>query len=307
MRYAKPARTFEDQADLLLQRGLLADKEDLVRRLKCVNYYRITGYLYPFRCCLSRRMTRDIYPETDADRFVPGTTLDHFWTRYTFDRRLRLLVFEATERIENAVKAQMAEIYSNAYGPFGLEDPANFPGFSDADRYRRFTEQLEKEYSRSREDFVEHFKSTYGDVHTLPPLWAMIEVMSFGSVVTLYRNSDVAVQQKVAVHFGVKPHVLRSWLLSLNTVRNLCAHHARLYNRSMHGIELKFAKQWIRLGIPHKKVFGMLCVISALLLHISNDRDWTTATAKLLRSQPELTRRMGAPVNWELLPQWKDA
>ena len=208
--------------------------------------------------------------------------------RYTFDRRLRLLVFEATERIENAVKAQMAEIYSNSYGPFGLEDRANFPGFTTTEDYDEFVERLEKEYARSREDFVHHFNETYGDVHPLPPLWAMIEVMSFGSVVTLYRNSDDDIQQRVADHFGLKRYVLGSWLLTLNTVRNLCAHHARLYNRSLQGVNLKIWKSWDRSGIPRDRVFGLLCV-TAELLSVSHIFEMTesraTATCpKLMRS-----------------------
>jgi len=304
--YSKPALSFEQQADLLLQRGLAADRDDLIRRLKCINYYRITGYLYPFRCGFSHRMTRGLHPDADPDRFIPGTTLDHFWSRYTFDRRLRLLVFEATERIENAVKAQMAEIYSNAYGPFGLEVQRNFPGFSGVADYDDFIERVEKEFARSREDFVDHFNRTYGDAHRLPPLWAMIEVMSFGSVVTLYRNSTEDVQQRVADHFGLKRYILGSWLLTLNTVRNLCAHHARLYNRSLQGVNLKIWKGWHRRGIPRNRVFGVLCVLSQMLRNVSSDRDWATATAKLLRSHPELTLRTGAPPDWESLQLWSD-
>lgn len=306
MEYTKPALTFEQQADLLLQRGLLADKEELIKRLRCVNYYRVTGYLYPFRCGTAKRLTRAIYPDPDPDRFMPGTTLDDFWIRYTYDRRLRLLAFEAIERIENALKAQMAEIYSNTYGPFGLEQQSNFPGFRSAGDYEKFVECLAKEYSRSREDFVDHFKSRYGDAHVLPPLWAMIEVMSFGSVVTLYRNSDEDIQQRVADYFGIKRYMLASWLLTLYTVRNLCAHHSRLYNRSLQGVNLKIWKEWERSGIPRDRVFGLLCAICELLRHVSSDRDWAAAAAKLMRSQPDVTRRMGAPVEWEKLPLWKD-
>lgn len=78
MKYTKPALTFGQQADLLLRRGLAADKTALIEKLRAVNYYRLTGYLYPFR--------------KPDDTFRPGTTLDLVWHRYVFDRQLRVLV-----------------------------------------------------------------------------------------------------------------------------------------------------------------------------------------------------------------------
>ncbi len=48
MGYDKEALSFEDQADKILGRYLVADKEKLIEYLKNVNYYRFSGYLYPF-------------------------------------------------------------------------------------------------------------------------------------------------------------------------------------------------------------------------------------------------------------------
>ena len=39
--YSKPALSFSEQADLLLRRGLIADKALLISRLSDVNYYRL--------------------------------------------------------------------------------------------------------------------------------------------------------------------------------------------------------------------------------------------------------------------------
>jgi len=49
MNYIKPPLTFEEQADRILSRGFIADRNRLVLRLKSVNYYRFSGYLYPYR------------------------------------------------------------------------------------------------------------------------------------------------------------------------------------------------------------------------------------------------------------------
>lgn len=88
MKYAKPPLTFEQQADQLIQRGLIADRGLLIERLSSVNYYRLSGYWF------HRRL-----PD---DSFKPGTTFAAVWDQYVFDRRLRLLVMDAVERIEIA-------------------------------------------------------------------------------------------------------------------------------------------------------------------------------------------------------------
>ncbi len=64
MKYLKPALSFQEQADLLISRGLLADRDELISYLKQVNYYRVTGYLYPFK------------QSDDSEEFIAGTTLE---------------------------------------------------------------------------------------------------------------------------------------------------------------------------------------------------------------------------------------
>jgi len=36
MKYEKPFLTYDEQADLLVSRGLMADREELVSKLECV-------------------------------------------------------------------------------------------------------------------------------------------------------------------------------------------------------------------------------------------------------------------------------
>jgi abortive infection bacteriophage resistance protein len=113
VKYEKEPLTLEAQADLLLSRGLLADRDELIGRLKVVNYYRLTGYLYPYR-------------QADG-RYQPGTTLDIIWRRYNFDRRLRILLFDSVERIEVAVRTSCVYHFVQEYGAFGHLEKANLP------------------------------------------------------------------------------------------------------------------------------------------------------------------------------------
>jgi hypothetical protein len=50
VKYAKPALTFFDQADLLLKRGLVAPgRQAIIEKLQAVSYYRLSADWYPFR------------------------------------------------------------------------------------------------------------------------------------------------------------------------------------------------------------------------------------------------------------------
>ena len=184
MEYRKPTLTFEQQADLLLSRGMVAGREELIRRLKTVSYYRLSGYWYPFR--------------NADDTLQPGTSLDHVWRRYTFDRKLRLLVLDAIDRVEIAVRTGLAYHHCHAHGPFGYLTTASLPGLDVGD-FTRFRGKLKDEVRRSQEAFVTHFKAKYGDVHSDLPLWMATELMSFGMVFTLFRGMEKTIKRRVAV------------------------------------------------------------------------------------------------------------
>ena len=100
MKYSKHALTFDEQADLLIARGLLCDRDELLGRLRSVSYYRLSGYWYPFR--------------RSDDSFTDGTTLETVWRRYTFDRRFRLVVLDAIERIEVCVRTELVYLLAHA-------------------------------------------------------------------------------------------------------------------------------------------------------------------------------------------------
>lgn len=187
------------------------DPKDIRRRLASVNYYRLSAYWYTF--CSTN------------DQFRPGTQFETVWERYVFDRELRLLVIDALERIEVGVRARLAYEHAIAGGPFGYEaDPvAVFPYHPQ--KRTEFFDRLRKDLDGSHEAFVQHFTGKYGDHHVWPPVWVTAEVLTFGGIVSFFRGSPRGVRRDVADHFGVPDVVFESWLLSLNVVRNICAHH----------------------------------------------------------------------------------
>ena len=225
MKFTKPFLTYDQQADLLVARGLKGDRAKLISHLHSVNYYRLSGYWYIFR-------TADpAHPGKKLDTFEPDATVGRVWDRYVFDRRLRLLVMDALERIEVDARTRLAYLHAERHGAFGYAaNPAALPNLSAPDRVR-LLDSFRAELANSREEFVEHFRAKYGSDHNDLPVWVACELMTFGHLVTFFRGCEPGIQKLLAGRYGVADVVCGSWLRALNAVRNICAHHSRLWNR----------------------------------------------------------------------------
>ena len=149
MKYLKQALTFEIQADQLIARGLNADRIELIQRLRAVSYYRLAGYLHPYRLKENEEL---------SDRFAEGATLAEVWRRYCFDRRLRGLVMDAIERIEVSVRTQLVYHFTYTFGPFGYWDQSNLPKLKVAE-YLEWRKSLCEETLRTKEPFKKHFQA----------------------------------------------------------------------------------------------------------------------------------------------------
>ena len=65
------------------------------------------------------------------------------------------------------------------------------------------------------------------------PIYALVEVFSFGTLSKFYKNMKNGDKKIVAKSFGVGYTYLESWLESIVYVRNICAHYGRLYNAKL--------------------------------------------------------------------------
>jgi abortive infection bacteriophage resistance protein len=219
MKYTKPALSYEQQAQHLLDQGLIADKSILVDRLKMVNYYRLSAYWYNFKV---------IDPQTKKEGFSPDTKFDMVWRRYTFDRELRLLIMGAIEHVEVAIlRTRLVSQFALTHGPFGYVDLANFNPKFYSENHARLLGDLETAINTSNEEFIGRFRGKYTGESNLP-LWIAVEVMTFGQLFTMFRFLDRSDLQPIAREFNLYPPVMISWLHTLLFIRNSCAHHARL-------------------------------------------------------------------------------
>jgi len=294
MKYTKPPLSFEQQANLLLARGLTSDRNQLIEKLKAVSYYRLSGYWHTFR--------------KPDDTFILGTTLDDVWQRYTFDRQLRLLILDAIERVEISVRTSLVYHHSHAFGPFGYTSGHTMPTLNKND-FLLLQGQLREAVRQSKAPFAVHFKDKYGDTHADLPFWMLAEVMSFGMLFTMFRGLDKGMKRTLAQEYNLKFGVLQSWLHCLNAVRNICAHHGRLWNRVLGVKPLIPAKDplWRNpVVVRNDRVFGTLTLLKNMLKLIAPQSSWQQRLEALFARYPYVPiAQMGFPPNWKSCPIWQ--
>ena len=296
MKYKKPSLTFSQQAQLLLDRGLIVnDKDELIKYLKQVNYYRLSGYLYSFK-------SND--PKTLIETYKPGTTLEIIQNRYEFDRQLRLILMDAIDRIEITIlRTLVVEKNACKFGPFGYVQKANYNPKITSSCHRKILSDILNDEKRSYEEFIKRYRSKYTSEKYLP-LWMVVELMSFGQLFTFYQNQHLSVKKSVANEFKIFPPVLDSWLHTINYIRNACAHHVRLWNKPL-PIKPKIPDKkhdinWYNpIKINNDRIFVVLCIISYLMNLISPESRWEKKIISLISENPEIPiKNMGFPTNW---------
>ncbi len=297
MRYKKPPISIAAQIQLLEQRGLIIeDFERAKHYLSTISFYRFRAYTYPFQNNTARN-----------HRFNQGITFEHCLNTYLFDRELRLLVFDAIERIEIALRTQLIHKLAMTHGSHWYEEASLF---RQTHLFVKDLNSLYKEIDRSKETFIEHYRTKYNQP-VKPPAWMSLEVATLGVLSRIYENLKKSPETKSIANFFGLPIVdlLESWMHGLSYVRNICAHHGRLWNRKLtKAIIIPKGPQnvWIQnKEISNEKLYIILCALVYLLNIISPNHSWKNKLKSLLLKYPEVDIvQMGFPIDWEQDSFW---
>ena len=249
---------------------------------------------------------------TVSNIFEPDTYFDDVLFLYEWDRQFRSLLLNAIERVEIAVRTQFTYHIGHKYGAFGHTDAVNFHANFN---HQSWLSKLEGEVRRSNDDFIRHYQSKYSGFPSVP-IWMLTEVMSLGALSIGYRGlindqkSGIEDKKAIAQHFDIHHKKLGDWLHTLTYVRNICAHHSRLWNRSLAIRPDKTKdKQWLPPLTPRNdRVFYILLMLRHLLRTIGHGEDWSQQTNQALEHLAHDKRwrtAMGIPDNWREHPIWK--
>lgn len=323
--YPKPWMSFNDQLDQLIKRGMtITDRALALEYLSRVGYYRLSGYWYAFRerndvVLLDGGKKPSIVKVTRelTDDFKSGATFQNAVDLYVFDKQLRLLVMDALERIEVGLRVDISHSLG-ALDPFAYTQAGLLHGdFSGKiiaktgiSRHQDWLVRHDQLISRSKEDFIQHCKARYG----LPlPLWIAAEVWDFGTMSTLFSGMREADQDAISAKYGISNgRTFASWLRSLNYLRNVCAHHSRLWNRNIVDqpklppvTEIPWVAPFVGSTHARARCYLLLCIARHLLRVVNPRSTWPQRMKRHLQQFPQLSHLglndagMGAHAGWD--------
>lgn len=313
----KPWLSFEKQLDKLISNGLqVSDTAKALDYLERLGYYRLSGYWYPLRTINEESSLQENKP-IRTSKFVEGSTFQDIVYLYIFDKKLRLLALDALERIEMAVRVDIAYLLGK-YDPLAHKKPKFLHGrfakqikkrgpAEGKTEHQMWLEKYQAQVKRARrEPFIAHNIEKYGE----PSIWVAIEVWDFGLMSKLFSGMKINDRNKIAKKYGAKDgEEFSSWLRSLNFIRNVSAHHSRLWNINV--LERSsipvYDEQWSSLN--NSRPFFYFCLMQKMLLTICPNSKWSQRFKRVCREFPSNKnlniKDFGTVTGWENWGIWR--
>jgi abortive infection bacteriophage resistance protein len=226
--YNKQFKTYQEQIDILKQRGLnFKDEELAIFHLSTKNYYRLSGYWFNYL----NQGKNDFY-------------FEDFINIYNFDSELRSLLMAIIETLEVYLRSKLAYLLAKQDIYF-LDNKRNF---LDQTKYQKTYNEIYNNFKMQakKELFAKHFLANYQKPY---PIYVLVETMNFGNFVYLINNlADIELRDELAKEFNLDTGTfLVSWLKAFNGLRNMCAHHSRIYDKyfiNLPRIDYKISQYW---------------------------------------------------------------
>ena len=144
---------------------LMKDEQTAAFYLGHISYFRLKSYWL------------DMQTDRINHIFAPNTYFEDVIARYNFDRQLRLILFDAIEFIEIALRTKLIYHLSQAYGGLWyLDDSLAI----DKAKHQDNLADLQSEFARNGENFVKEFRTRHP--YSNPDAWIIFEVATFGTL-----------------------------------------------------------------------------------------------------------------------------
>lgn len=295
----KPSKNLLEQIALLQSRGMKFQDDSIASHfLSNISYYRLKGYWWEMQLDNVQHIFKDNCYFEDVVEL------------YNFDRHFRLIIFNAIERIEIALRTKLIYHLSLKYGAHWYLTPNIF---ENPRRFTSFLGKINNDMSNSSEEFIiKHFENHQNE---MPESWKALEVLTLGTLSKLYSNLKHQLPEKniIAKEFGLNNQkYLESWLLTITVLRNIIAHHGRLWNRviiNKYDWPISTPKPILNYkpnNYQRRKIFPILSAIIYMNNEISPGHKIKHELFDLFKTFPNIkVSKMGFPENWMSEPIWK--
>jgi abortive infection bacteriophage resistance protein len=278
----KQPKTYEQQVKILKDRGLIINDEQYAKKvLERINYYRLTAY------CLSFKKD---------DKYHGGYSFEDILNIYEFDKKLRYTLLDLIECVEIAFRAQISYYLANKYGALCYLDKQYF---RNEVYHNDFIKEFQKEITRSSEIFVDHHKKNYNGQF---PIWVAIETLPLGVLSKFFVNMKNEDKKEISrAYYNAAYAFIESWLLTISFIRNICAHHGRLYDRSL-SKPPRFLIKDDMLKIDVHSLFAGIYNMKYLISDRVKWRDFIIEIGAIFEKYSIIDlKNIGFPENWKIL------
>lgn len=305
---AKPFKKYSELVDILTDHGMvIEDRVRAERKLSQVGYYRLSGFWYPCR-------PFDLDKEGNAikqfgrpkrlSNFLEATTFNNIFQLYLFDKRIRLLLLDAIERIEINLKTILAhevgQLDPLAYQKPDFINPEQLKDYYSHGQVKNtWTEWVNRqrgELSRSKEECITWHTKAKKEI----PIWVAIETWSFGTVSKYFEMLKRTHQNAIAQKLGVSnTSYLIRWLQEINILRNRCAHHTRVWNQTFYNPvniptdlikdDTKYFANFDLNENGRKNIYAIIIIIWYLVRRIGPNSAWITEIIEEIEQAMTLT------------------
>ena len=278
-KYEKKFLNISEQIKLLESRGLIIkNKKRLNFYLQHINYYHFSVYFKAF--------------QDDCNNFKENTNFEDILNIYNFDKKLRLLLLDALERIEISVKAALSHEITKKKNNLYWYLVENY-------NYRKNYEKIKDIILKSKgsmEIYICHFFSNYNDKSL--PAWFFFESLSFGACVAIIKGLNNSDKQVLSNFYGLSKKNIQM-LHHLSVLRNSCAHHSWTWNKNF-TLKISLPSEYYNLffHVNTKSLYSLVIFIRIFLIKISPTSDWLDKLESLIKNHNIEIRRMGFPENW---------
>lgn len=295
--YPKKILTIAQQIQSYIDAGMIIDSQiDVENALNSIGYYRLRGYSF------------QLY-DNSTKKYNPGTKFQDVLKLYQFDQKLSDMIFSMISKIEVALRVHLVEALLIHGDALILQDSSIF---KEKKLYWQNMSSIALEIARSNDVFIKHnFDRHDGEV----PVWAVVEVLSFGTLSKTIKNlktgqgsayTVLADNYKYTSLKGklVKPsqQMFTSWVQSVAVLRNMCAHNSRLYNRTIHTMpEILDVDKTIPTPV-HNGLYQILLAMKYLKSSEDEWRIFVDELDKLLQNNSGVVdlSAMNFPTDWKV-------
>ena len=278
----KQPTTHNQQIELMKSRGCNINDEVFCEDvLSKVNYYRLTAYFLPFR-------------NNDGITYRPGTNFTQIYNIYEFDKQLRNIIISVIEDIEIYTRTKIAYYHAHKYGSLGYEDSLNY---DKQHKHTVFKKIIAEEIKKNQNVlFVKHHLNNYDGKL---PIWAIVELFSFGMLSRFYSDLPLSDRKNLAKElYGVDESIARSWLQCSTNLRNICAHYGRLYFRLLGAIPTTPKGHSF---ILDRQLFSALTMLKLMYPDKKKWNKFITSFQRLITKYSDFIQlqHMGMPDHWK--------